>query len=62
MYKSVKERLEHRETRSVKSEIGGQVFLGVKYAYNLVFVAKEEIILHGIIPRLPEIGISYGRK
>jgi hypothetical protein len=62
MYKIVKESLEQRETISVKSEIGGQVFLGVKYAYDLVFVAKEEIMLHDIIPRPSEIGIPYGRK
>jgi hypothetical protein len=34
----------------------------VKYAYYLVLVAKEEIMLHGIIPRPTEIGITYGRK
>jgi hypothetical protein len=60
--KSVKERLEQRETRSVKSEIVGQVFLAVKYSYDPVFVAKEEIMLHGIIPRTTEIGIPYGRE
>lgn len=57
MYKSVKERLEQREIRSVKSETGGKVFLAVKYAYDLVFVAREEIMLRGIIPRPNEIGI-----
>ena len=41
MYKSVKERLEQREIRSVKSEIGRQIFLAVKYAYDLVFVPRE---------------------
>jgi hypothetical protein len=46
----------------VKSEIGGQVFLTVKYSYDLVFVAKEKMMLHGIIPRPTEIGITYGRK
>jgi len=42
MDKNVKERLEQRETRSVMSEVGGQVFLTVKYAYDLVLVAKEK--------------------
>jgi hypothetical protein len=45
----------------VKSETE-QAILAVKYAYDLVLMAKEEIMLQGIIPRLTEIGIPYGRK
>jgi hypothetical protein len=45
----------------VKSETG-QVILAVKYAYEFVLVAKKEIMLQGMIPRLTETGIPYGRK
>jgi len=58
----VKERLEQRETRSVKSEIEGQVFLTVKYWYDLVLVAKEEIMLHGIIFRPTATEVTYGKN
>ena len=38
----------------MKSKVGGQVLFALKYAYDLVLVAKEEIMLHGIIPRPTE--------
>jgi hypothetical protein len=31
----------------------------VKYAYGLVLLAKGEIVLQGMIDRLPEIGRLY---
>jgi hypothetical protein len=41
-------------------KIGGQVILTVKYADDLVLLAKEETVLQGMIDRLIEIGRRYG--
>jgi hypothetical protein len=38
----------------------GQVIFTVKYANDLVLLAKEEVVLHGMIGRLIEIGRCYG--
>jgi len=40
--------------------IGGQIIRTVKYADDLVLMAKEEIVLQGMINRLIEIGSCYG--
>jgi hypothetical protein len=41
-------------------KIGGQVIHTVKYADDLVLLAKEETVLQGMIDRLIEIGRCYG--
>jgi hypothetical protein len=38
----------------------GQVIRTVKYADDLVLLRKEEMMLHGMLDRLTEIGIFYG--
>jgi hypothetical protein len=40
-------------------KIGGQVIRTVKYADDLVLLAKEETVLQGMIDRLIEIGRRY---
>jgi hypothetical protein len=43
-------------------KIGGQVIQSVKYAYDLVLVAKEEAVLQGMIAKLTETGTCYGME
>jgi hypothetical protein len=40
----------------------GQVISTVKYADDLVLLAKEETVLQGMIDRLIEIGRCYGME
>ena len=40
--------------------IGGQIIQTVKYADDLVLIAKEETFLQGMIDKLIEIGSCYG--
>jgi len=42
--------------------IGGQIIQTVKYADDLVLMAKEETVLQGIIDKLIEIGRCYGME
>ena len=39
--------------------IGGQIIQTVKYADDLVLMAKEETVLQGMIDKLMEIGSCY---
>jgi hypothetical protein len=43
-------------------EIGGQVIRTVKYADDLVLLAKEETVLQGMVDRLIEIGRRCGME
>jgi hypothetical protein len=43
-------------------KIGGLVIYTVKYADDLVLLAKEEAVLQGVIERLMEIGRCYGME
>jgi hypothetical protein len=43
-------------------KIGGQVIITVKYADDLVLLAKEETVLQGMIDRLIEVGRHYGME
>jgi hypothetical protein len=43
-------------------KIGGQVICTVKYADDLVLLAKEENMLQGVVDRLCEIGRPYGME
>jgi hypothetical protein len=43
-------------------KIGGQVLRTVKYADDLVLLAREEKVLQGVIDRLIEIGRRYGME
>ena len=40
--------------------IGGQIIQTVKYADDLVLMAKEEKVIQGMIDKLIEIGSCYG--
>jgi len=40
----------------------GQVICSVKYADDLVLLAKEEAVLQGVTERLMEIGRCYGME
>jgi len=40
--------------------IGGQVIRTVKYAVDLLLLAKKEVLLQGMTERLIEIGRCYG--
>jgi len=42
--------------------IGGQIFQTVKYADDLVLMAKEETVLQGMVDKLIEIGSCYGME
>jgi hypothetical protein len=42
--------------------IGGQIIQTVKYAEDLVLMAKEETVLQGMIDKLIEIGRCYGME
>ena len=42
--------------------IGGQIIQAVKYADDLVLMAKEETVLQGMIDKLIEIGSYYGME
>ena len=42
--------------------IGGQIIQTVKYADDLVLMAKEETVLQGMIDKLTEIGRCYGME
>jgi len=42
--------------------IGGQIIRTVKYADDLVLMAKEERMLQGMINKLIQIGICYGME
>ena len=42
--------------------IGGQNIQTVKYADDLVLMAKEETVLQGMIDKLTEIGRCYGME
>jgi hypothetical protein len=41
---------------------GGQIIQTVKYADDLVLMAKEETVLQGTIDKLTEIGRCYGMQ
>ena len=43
-------------------KIGGKIIHTVKYAYELVLLAKEEMVLQDMIDKLIEIGIYYGME
>ena len=43
-------------------KIGGQIIHTVKYADDLVLLAKEEKVLQDMINKLTEIGKSYGME
>jgi hypothetical protein len=43
-------------------KIRGQVILTVKYADNMVLIAKREMVLQGMIDRLIEIGKCSGME
>jgi hypothetical protein len=43
-------------------KIGGQIIHSVKYADDLVLLAKEEKVLQDMIEKLIEIGGHYGMK
>jgi hypothetical protein len=43
-------------------KLGGQIIQTVKYADDLVLMAKEETVLQGMIDRLIEIGRCYGME
>jgi hypothetical protein len=43
-------------------DIGGQIIQTVKYADDLVLMAKEETVLQGMIDKLIVIGRCYGMK
>ena len=42
--------------------IGGQIIQTVKYADDLVLMAKEETVLQGMIDKIIEIGRCYGME
>ena len=42
--------------------IGGQIIQTVKYADDLVLMAKEETVLQGMTDKLTEIGRCYGME
>jgi hypothetical protein len=42
--------------------VGGQIIQTVKYADDLVLMAKEETVLQGMIDKLMEIGRCYGME
>ena len=42
--------------------IGGQIIQTMKYADDLVLMAKEETVLQGMIDKLTEIGRCYGME
>ena len=42
--------------------LGGQIIHTVKYADDLVLLAKEEKVLHDMIDKLIEIGRCYGME
>ena len=41
-------------------KIGGQIIQTVKYADDIVIMAKEETVLQGMIDKLIKIGRCYG--
>jgi hypothetical protein len=43
-------------------KIGGQVIRTPKYADELVLLAKEEMVLQGMVDKLIEIGRCYGME
>jgi hypothetical protein len=43
-------------------KIGGQIIHNVKYADELVLLAKEEMVLQDMINKLIEIGRCYGME
>jgi len=43
-------------------KIGGQIIHTVKYAHDLVLLAKEEKVLQDMIDKLIEIGRCYGME
>jgi hypothetical protein len=43
-------------------KIGGQVIGTVRYADDLVLLAREEKVLQGVVDRLIEIGRRYGME
>jgi hypothetical protein len=43
-------------------KIGGQIITTVKYADDLVLLAKEEMVLQDVIDKLIEIGTCYGME
>jgi len=43
-------------------KIGGKIIHTVKYAYELVLLAKEEMVLQDMIDKLIEIGRCYGME
>jgi hypothetical protein len=55
---------EYRTKEALKGfgdfKIGGQAISTVKYADDLVLLRKEELMLHGMIDTLTDIGIFYG--
>jgi len=42
--------------------IGGQIIQTVKYADDLVLMAKEETVLQGMIDKIIDIGSCYGME
>ena len=50
------------EVRRGDFKIGGQIIHTVKYADDLVLLAKEEKVLQDLIDKLTEIGRCYGME
>jgi hypothetical protein len=42
--------------------MGGEIIFSIKYAHDLVLLAREEIMLQGMIDRLIEFGRCYGME
>jgi hypothetical protein len=42
--------------------VGGQIIITLRYADDLVFLAKEETILQRMIDNLIEVGRGYGME
>ena len=51
--------VQQRFSDEVIAFIGGQIIQTVKYADDLVLMAKEETVLQGMIDKLTEIGRHY---
>ena len=49
-------------TKEALDRLGGQIIQTVKYADDLVLMAKEETVLQGMIDKLIEIGSCYGME
>ena len=62
IFRPVPQTLKSPNLSRASFKIGGEIIHTVKYADNLVLLAKEEKVLQDMVDKLIEIGECYGME